>query len=298
MAWIYLAESEDSPLPFLRGCNQSPTVKAIDSAKLSCWSVESEVPSRTRLYGMIFGLSGGITFRLLIFYTADSLARISALRDAERAWTESGAAFSSSSCDSSRNAAQVSFSLKTSPPSQLAADVLSSGRLPNSGMIVGGQFYPLPKLARLTSENGGGSWPTPRAHEAGDYTRDRGRKGKERPTLSGAVKIWPTPKGSPSGPDYARMNRPKSGGDDLATAVAHATWPTPRAEDSQCAGGHRGKDDTLYGAICRPKSGEQSPGQLNPTWVEWLMGYPIGHTALEPWATRWFRSKRERHSKT
>ena len=30
-------------------------------------------------------------------------------------------------------------------------------------------------------------------------------------------------------------------------------FPTPRAEDSQCAGGHRGKDDTLYGAICRPK---------------------------------------------
>ena len=123
----------------------------------------------------------GITFRLLIFYTADSLARISALRDAERAWTESGAAFSSSSCDSSRNAAQVSFSLKTSPPSQLAADVLSSGRLPNSGMIVGGQFYPLPKLARLTSENGGGSWPTPRAHEAGitqEIGDGRGKNGR------------------------------------------------------------------------------------------------------------------------
>jgi hypothetical protein len=30
-------------------------------------------------------------------------------------------------------------------------------------------------------------------------------------------------------------------------------FPTPRAEDSQCAGGHRGKDDTLYGKICRPK---------------------------------------------
>jgi hypothetical protein len=23
-------------------------------------------------------------------------------------------------------------------------------------------------------------------------------------------------------------------------------------------------------------------GQLNPEWVEWLMGWPIGHTALEP----------------
>lgn len=33
-----------------------------------------------------------------------------------------------------------------------------------------------------------------------------------------------------------------------------AQWPTPRCEDGECAGGHRGKDDTLYGAIVRPKA--------------------------------------------
>lgn len=32
--------------------------------------------------------------------------------------------------------------------------------------------------------------------------------------------LMPTPKASPSGPDFARMGRPASGGDDLATAVA------------------------------------------------------------------------------
>jgi len=26
----------------------------------------------------------------------------------------------------------------------------------------------------------------------------------------------------------------------------------------------------------------QAGGQLNPDWVEWLMGYPIGWTGLEP----------------
>ncbi|AMM23206.1 hypothetical protein AX767_01550 [Variovorax sp. PAMC 28711] len=35
-------------------------------------------------------------------------------------------------------------------------------------------------------------------------------------------------------------------------------------------------------------------GQLNPEWVEWLMGWPIGHTALEPLAmdrlAEWRRS--------
>lgn len=69
---------------------------------------------------------------------------------------------------------------------------------------------------------------------------------------SGFVQRAPTPKASPSGPDYARANRTGSGGDDLATAVARV--PTPRSEDSQCAGGHRDKDDTLYGLICKPKT--------------------------------------------
>ena len=32
--------------------------------------------------------------------------------------------------------------------------------------------------------------------------------------------MWPTPKSSPSGPDYARSTRDGSGGDDLATAAA------------------------------------------------------------------------------
>jgi hypothetical protein len=26
-------------------------------------------------------------------------------------------------------------------------------------------------------------------------------------------------------------------------------------------------------------------GTLNPTWVDWLMGYPIGYSALEPLET-------------
>ena len=36
----------------------------------------------------------------------------------------------------------------------------------------------------------------------------------------------------------------------------------------------------------------QSPGRVNPTWVEWLMGWPIGHSALEPLATDKFHEWR------
>jgi hypothetical protein len=33
-----------------------------------------------------------------------------------------------------------------------------------------------------------------------------------------------------------------------------------------------------YESSTKPQ--EQTSGQLNPTWVEWLMGYPIGWTDL------------------
>ncbi len=32
-------------------------------------------------------------------------------------------------------------------------------------------------------------------------------------------------------------------------------------------------------------------GKLNPEWVEWLMGWPIGWTALDAQATEWFLNK-------
>ena len=70
-------------------------------------------------------------------------------------------------------------------------------------------------------------------------------------------------------------------------------WPTPAARDykhpnkaDKEGGDHRG--DT--------KSGKQLPnavgGALNPTWVEWLMGWPLGWTVCALWATA--KSRRAR----
>lgn len=36
-------------------------------------------------------------------------------------------------------------------------------------------------------------------------------------------------------------------------------------------------------------------GHLNPDWVEWLMGWPIGWTDLEPLAMDKFRQWLEQH---
>lgn len=123
--------------------------------------------------------------------------------------------------------------------------------------------------------------------------------------------FWPTPKAAPSCPDCARANRPGSGGDDLATVVhkAEAFFPTPRASDGEKGGTNQkigGKPALASIAAMFPTPTAQDAknstlppsqrerdsvpghlirdgvsGQLNPEWVEWLMGFPAGWTELK-----------------
>lgn len=107
--------------------------------------------------------------------------------------------------------------------------------------------------------------------------------------------MWPTPKGTPSGPDLARMNREKSGGDDLATAVVKEKYPTPTCDDADNSTlpiSQRDRDN-LPGYLLRV--GHAPGGQLNPTWVEWLMGWPLGWTDLKPLVMDRFREWWQQH---
>ena len=91
----------------------------------------------------------------------------------------------------------------------------------------------------------------------------------------------PTPKAS---------DADKGGRGDLLTVLrgyetAHAgTLPTPTARDWRSGKASQATHD----ANSRPlnetmakMAGNQS-GRMNPRFVEWMMGYPIGHTELEP----------------
>lgn len=117
-----------------------------------------------------------------------------------------------------------------------------------------------------------GLWPTPHGMPKPGQKRNPGPSGNElgRAVNEAARREWPTPKASPSGPDFARAGREGSGGDDLATAVAREereTFPTPI--DGAGQGGRNLR--------------EAAPGgPLNPMWVEWLMGFPLGWTDLAP----------------
>lgn len=126
-------------------------------------------------------------------------------------------------------------------------------------------------------------WPTVCATEArqGLQIRREGKKGTQI-SLSTAVRLWPTPSATDCGRTAINpiltsngtiRHKNKAGKQSYARldAVA-AMFPTPTARCSQapCKHGEGGPDlATSVG------------GQLNPTRVEWLMGFPIGWTDLD-----------------
>lgn len=130
--------------------------------------------------------------------------------------------------------------LRTCQVSLFGGDTMYSETLPRSGLLLNGKLYRRQPLVRRTDGTGSGSLPTPDAHCYKQGERGTGTGGG--PQLSDVIaKMWPSPKSSPSGPDYARRNRKGAGGDDLATQVG---------------------------------------GQLNPQFCEWLMGYPKDYTVV------------------
>lgn len=86
------------------------------------------------------------------------------------------------------------------------------------------------------------------------------------------VRLWPTPL---TGDRIESASR--TGGMSLSTAVR--LWPTPTAQDAKNSSLPPSQQtrDSIPGELMR----EGMSGSLNPTWVEWLMGFPAGWTDLE-----------------
>jgi hypothetical protein len=135
------------------------------------------------------------------------------------------------------------------------------GKWPASGMTRSGKLFPQPRRVPRTLENALSLWPTPTTQEVEhpnaewylEKTRWR-RRSKNGPRghsmgLADAVVMWPTPQANDAKNPYART-REHSLAKMLGEAVLDA-------------------DPSTHG------------GKLNPMWVEWLMGFPLGWTDLE-----------------
>ena len=127
-------------------------------------------------------------------------------------------------------------------------------------------------------------WPTPRSNDSSESVetltarseRNYGRN-KNGINLTAAIidaaspeptRLWPTPTVQDAknngGPSQWKRNS-----DPLNVAVQR--WPTPTGDDANNATRQSGAYQSLTRVV----------GKLNPTWVEWLMGFPLGWTDLD-----------------
>jgi hypothetical protein len=146
-----------------------------------------------------------------------------------------------------------------------------------------GVLLELLMLERHTVANDAGSWPTPCARDycpahKREYIEAKRAQGHGMSKLNDAVAhqtMFPTPLSS-----NTKAHHMRSGG-----RPARSYWPTPTVNDSKNSTlpPSQVAHDNIPGALLR--DGEKTGGQLNPTWVEWLMGWPLGWTDLKPLET-------------
>ena len=156
---------------------------------------------------------------------------------------------------------------------------------PQAGMVSNGKAYRLRRLVRRISGRGSLLLPTMRASERGQYQYSQGDHSKKVLTLTGYVKmfpiglrdfdkLYPTPTVNDS--NNSTMPDSPANRASLVGRVMREIFATPTQSDSI---------GTSWGGMTSSLR-TQVGGQLNPRWVEWLMGFPDGWTDLEDLETQ------------
>jgi hypothetical protein len=182
----------------------------------------------------------------------DSLAKISALPEKVRDWKASAAAYGRNTPELLANYDRNSSSWRTSQRCLVEGWTVFSETWPRSGLMRNGIAYQLQPLVRLTDEIGSGLLLT-------------GKRTHHVPTPTASDHI--TRKCTST--EALNFNTNKSVSLDRWVGM----WPTPTINGNyNRKGASKTSGDGLATAI---------GGSLNPTWVEWLMGFSLGWTDLK-----------------
>lgn len=193
---------------------------------------------------------------LWTLFAEDSHARTSAMREKEKAspWAISQV-FGFKCLESLISYDQELQSLKMSPQSHAKEEewISSCHRWPKSGMMLNGLMYVHQMKARHTKEKGSSLLPTPTAHQQRTPYKQGGK------SLLCAMlqqnKLLPTPTCNTS------KNNP----------CTPSAWKRKACLNVEAS--------KIYG-YNQKTIGKKH--RLNPRFVEWMMGFPIGWTELEP----------------
>lgn len=252
MSWLFSRAlvAEYSAAPCSAGAPSAPS-SASPTPQAYLSSDRTTAFSRPSRSGMTFApLTDALGAELLTWFLAASRVRTSRPPARAPASTGNDPACGDTWRESSARYDRATCSWRTHRC--LWDEVLSacSLTLPKWGSMRDGVLYQPLTSARPTGGNAAGSWPTPTVN--GNYNR-KGASATSGDGLATAVKAWPTPVASMSKGSSPNALTRKNGKDRSNDRLDHAVM----ARDG---------------------------GQLNPTWVEWLMGWPLGWTDLRPLA--------------
>jgi hypothetical protein len=210
--------------------------------------------SRLSRFGMTYKpLTEDRGAELLTLYLAAFPARTLVQQEKVMDWTESEAECGTKWRGWLAKLCPDTFLWKTAQCSLIEGEQESLEILPRWGMTRNGLLWELPMLEPITRGTGSGSLVNilpPPPHQT-----------------------WPTPTAHMS----KETNAPSENKRNTPTLTAQANWATPTV-----CGNHnrKGASKTSGDGLAT-----QVGGKLNPMWVEWLMGWPLGWTDLKPLAT-------------
>jgi hypothetical protein len=141
----------------------------------------------------------------------------------------------------------------------------------------------------------------------GNYNR-KGASKTSGDGLATQVAKWPTPTASegtkiPARANYGQIglnNHPAIRGlPERPKSAKSRSWGTPTAHMAKESGypAEFTRKTPSLTAQTHIAGGNQTQGiPLNPVWVEWLMGWPLGWTDLKPLETGKFQQWQQQHS--
>ena len=260
---------------------RSERVRSSNTHETSCLPGSETDTCRSSPSGMMWLPSTEIPgAEQLTFFAEAGHARTSLRRVKEQELPESVRAYGRNMRDSLERCGLALFSGKTHHCFALG-DLESSSKIwPRWGIMLDGECSELGMSVRRTSETECGSWPTPLARDWKDSINTvppSRMKDPGKATLGQKIAIL---SGTPTQPTYAT---PRCKGHEHYETVEER-WGAEKAV----------RNNTLASVQAHHQCHRTS--QLNPSWVEWLMGWPIGYTDLKPLETDKFQAVQPWHS--
>ena len=256
--------------------------------------------SRLSRFGMMFKpLTEDLGEELLMSYLAGFHAKTSPQQAREQESTESGQECGEKWQGSFTKYDPDSSSWKTHQCSLLGGLESFSETWPRWGLMRSGECWEQQMSGLRTSETESGLPDGETFFHTPNCTGLDGGS-NSRKALKKRQEMWPTPNSSDhkgagkSGKPRDRLDYAVEMG---ATKSKAYTWPTPRTK-GMCGGTGSWellkKNTTIEEAR---QMGAGNGGKLNPTWVEWLMGWPLGWTDLKPLETDKFQKWLDEHGR-